>query len=78
MQESILQDTYVIAGEQKLSMTADADDSGKTECGRTGPEALSISGLYQYVDYLQQSGQDAGRYQLNLWKRCSHRFLWRS
>ncbi|MCE1658685.1 LptF/LptG family permease, partial [Enterobacter hormaechei] len=33
------------------------------------PEALSISGLYQYIKYLKQSEQESGRYQLNMWKK---------
>ncbi len=33
------------------------------------PEALSITGLYDYVNYLKASGQDAGRYQLNMWSK---------
>ena len=33
------------------------------------PDALSISGLHNYVKYLKSSGQDAGRYQLNMWSK---------
>ncbi|MDX7992521.1 LPS export ABC transporter permease LptG [Xenorhabdus sp. Reich] len=33
------------------------------------PDALSIRGLHQYITYLKQSQQDAGRYQLNMWKK---------
>ncbi|PHM59869.1 LPS export ABC transporter permease LptG [Xenorhabdus sp. KK7.4] len=33
------------------------------------PTALSIRGLYQYITYLKQSQQDAGRYELNMWKK---------
>ncbi|WP_274371240.1 LPS export ABC transporter permease LptG [Morganella morganii] len=70
VQESVLKDIYVITGEQKLSMTWQTQMTPeKLSVAALDPEALSISGLYQYVDYLQQSGQDAGRYQLNLWKK---------
>ncbi|HCW0247459.1 TPA: LPS export ABC transporter permease LptG [Klebsiella pneumoniae] len=31
--------------------------------------ALSISGLHNYVKYLKSSGQDPGRYQLNMWSK---------
>ncbi len=33
------------------------------------PDALSISGLYNYVKYLKQSGQESKRYQLNMWSK---------
>lgn len=33
------------------------------------PEALSASGLYQYIQYLKQSGQDSSRYQLYFWSQ---------
>ncbi len=33
------------------------------------PDALSISGLHNYVTYLKSSGQDPGRYQLNMWSK---------
>ncbi|MDP1316995.1 LptF/LptG family permease, partial [Acinetobacter lwoffii] len=33
------------------------------------PDALSISGLYQYVKYLKQSGQESANYELNFWKK---------
>ncbi len=33
------------------------------------PDALSISGLHNYVKYLKSSGQDSGRYQLNMWSK---------
>ena len=33
------------------------------------PDALSITGLYNYSKYLKQSGQVAGRYQLNMWSK---------
>ncbi|MDP5036511.1 LPS export ABC transporter permease LptG [Alishewanella sp. SMS8] len=33
------------------------------------PEMLSLQGLIEYVDYLQQNGQDASRYQLAYWRK---------
>ncbi|MFI8415022.1 LPS export ABC transporter permease LptG [Serratia sp. NPDC078593] len=33
------------------------------------PDSLSISGLRNYVNYLKQSGQEASRYQLNMWSK---------
>ena len=33
------------------------------------PEALSISGLYEYIQYLKNNSQDADRYELALWRK---------
>ncbi|OCW93968.1 LPS export ABC transporter permease LptG [Alishewanella sp. HH-ZS] len=33
------------------------------------PEMLSLRGLREYVDYLQQNGQEASRYQLAYWRK---------
>lgn len=33
------------------------------------PEALSIQGLYEYVNYLENNSQDSGRYDLALWRK---------
>ncbi|WJG10083.1 LPS export ABC transporter permease LptG [Aliiglaciecola sp. LCG003] len=33
------------------------------------PEALSIRGLYDYVQYLENNSQDSGRYNLALWRK---------
>ena len=33
------------------------------------PEELSLSGVYQYVDYLKKSGQDETRYELAFWRK---------
>ena len=33
------------------------------------PEMLSLTGLVDYVDYLEQNGQDASRYQLAFWRK---------
>jgi lipopolysaccharide export system permease protein len=33
------------------------------------PESLSLRGLHSYIDYLNSSGQDSGRYQLAFWRK---------
>ncbi len=33
------------------------------------PEALSIRGLFDYIDYLNNNAQDASRYELALWRK---------
>jgi lipopolysaccharide export system permease protein len=38
------------------------------------PEELSLSGLYDYVDYLKASEQDATRYELAFWRKASQPF----
>ncbi|WP_099319761.1 LPS export ABC transporter permease LptG [Erwinia amylovora] len=53
-----------LSGEWKTSLTPD-----KLGVVSLDPEALSISGLYSYSKYLKQSGQMAGRYQLNMWSK---------
>ncbi len=35
------------------------------------PEELSLSGLYDYVNYLKASQQDAARYELALWRKAT-------
>ncbi|WP_413736037.1 LPS export ABC transporter permease LptG [Sodalis sp. RH21] len=53
-----------LSGEWKTNLTPD-----KLGVVALDPEALSISGLYNYVHYLKQSGQEASRYQLNMWSK---------
>ncbi|MDY0927547.1 LPS export ABC transporter permease LptG [Enterobacter sp. CFBP8995] len=68
--ESDLQDAKQITGSQTLSgewktnLTPD-----KLGVVALDPDALSITGLYNYSKYLKQSGQVAGRYQLNMWSK---------
>jgi len=68
--ESDLTDTKQIAGRQTLSgewktnLTPD-----KLGVVALDPESLSITGLYDYVRYLKQSGQEANRYLLNMWSK---------
>lgn len=38
------------------------------------PEELSLSGLYDYVQYLKASEQDSARYELALWRKISQPF----
>ncbi|MDU4288662.1 LPS export ABC transporter permease LptG [Mixta calida] len=49
-------------GEWKTTLTPD-----KLGVVALDPDALSIRGLYNYAKYLTQSGQEAGRYRLNMW-----------
>jgi lipopolysaccharide export system permease protein len=53
-----------VSGEWKTNLTPD-----KLGVVSLDPDALSISGLHNYVKYLKSSGQDAGRYQLNMWSK---------
>ncbi len=39
------------------------------------PDALSIRGLYSYTNYLQKSGQESRRYQLNMWNKIFSPFV---
>ncbi|MBW7981749.1 LPS export ABC transporter permease LptG [Enterobacillus tribolii] len=68
--ESNLEDPNQITGSQTLNgswktkLTPD-----KLGVVAMDPDALSISGLYHYVKYLKQSGQESNRYMLNLWSK---------
>lgn len=53
-----------LGGEWKTNLTPD-----KLGVVALDPDALSISGLYNYSKYLKQSGQESGRYQLNMWSK---------
>lgn len=53
-----------ISGEWKTTLTPD-----KLGVVALDPDALSIRGLYDYISYLKQSGQEAGRYKLNMWNK---------
>ncbi|MDX7986879.1 LPS export ABC transporter permease LptG [Xenorhabdus sp. 12] len=70
VEESDLNQGERITGSQRIS----ADWDSKLTPEKLGvvslePDALSIRGLHQYIAYLEQSQQDAGRYQLNMWKK---------
>lgn len=56
--------SQTISGEWKTNLTPD-----KLGVVALEPDALSIRGLYNYITYLKQSGQEAGRYQLNMWSK---------
>ncbi|MFD1804382.1 LPS export ABC transporter permease LptG [Mixta tenebrionis] len=53
-----------ISGEWKTNLTPD-----KLGVVALDPDALSIRGLHNYAKYLQQSGQESGRYLLNMWSK---------
>lgn len=68
--ESDLSNGQQIAGRQtlngvwKTNLTPD-----KLGVVALDPDALSITGLRNYVRYLHQSGQEAHRYELNMWSK---------
>lgn len=53
-----------LTGEWKTNLTPD-----KLGVVALDPDALSISGLYNYIQYLKQSGQEDKRYQLDMWRK---------
>ncbi|MDC9590812.1 LPS export ABC transporter permease LptG [Xenorhabdus sp. XENO-10] len=70
VEESDLMQGGRITGSQRLS----AEWKSRLTPEKLGvvsldPEALSIRDLHQYITYLKQGQQDAGRYQLNMWKK---------
>lgn len=70
MDESDLTDPKQISGSQTVSgMWKTKLTPDKLGVVALDPDALSISGLHNYVKYLKSSGQDAGRYQLNMWSK---------
>lgn len=56
--------TQMLNGEWKTNLTPD-----KLGVVALDPDSLSISGLHNYANYLKQSGQEASRYQLNMWSK---------
>ncbi|ACT08521.1 permease YjgP/YjgQ family protein [Dickeya chrysanthemi Ech1591] len=56
--------SQTVSGEWKTNLTPD-----KLGVVALEPDALSIRGLYDYINYLRQSGQEASRYQLNMWSK---------
>ncbi|GAA0503678.1 LPS export ABC transporter permease LptG [Tatumella terrea] len=69
--ESNLTDPNQITGSQRVSdvwkTTLTPEKLGVVALD---PDSLSIRGLTDYIKYLKQSGQKAGRYQLNLWSKA--------
>ncbi|SNC59078.1 LPS export ABC transporter permease LptG [Sodalis endosymbiont of Henestaris halophilus] len=53
-----------LTGEWKTNLTPD-----KLWVISLKPNSLSISGMYHYVNYLKQNGQECNRYQLNMWSK---------
>ncbi|WP_075182789.1 LPS export ABC transporter permease LptG [Pantoea sp. 1.19] len=56
--------SQTLTSEWKTTLTPD-----KLGVVALDPDALSISGLYNYAKYLKQSGQESGRYLLNMWSK---------
>ncbi|SQI36604.1 Lipopolysaccharide export system permease protein lptG [Leminorella richardii] len=56
--------TQTLNEEWKTNLTPD-----KLGVVAMNPESLSASGLYEYSQYLKQSGQEANRYSLLFWKK---------
>jgi len=56
--------SQTLSSEWKTSLTPD-----KLGVVALSPDSLSISGLHNYIKYLKQSGQESGRYQLNMWSK---------
>ncbi|WP_394146143.1 LPS export ABC transporter permease LptG [Vibrio atypicus] len=46
----------------------------KLEVVKVKPEELAVSGLYDYVTYLNESEQDSSRYELALWRKVTQPF----
>lgn len=68
--ESNLTNPQQITGSQVLNSTwKTALTPDKLRVVALDPDSLSIRGLYDYVQYLKESGQKAGRYQLNMWSK---------
>ena len=59
-----------VTGEQRFSADWKTSLSpDKLSVVTIKPESLSISGLWQYIHYLKQTGQETGRYELALWRK---------
>ncbi|QWA10862.1 LPS export ABC transporter permease LptG [Sodalis ligni] len=54
----------MLSGVWKTNLTPD-----KLGVVALDPDALSITGLRDYVKYLKQSGQESNRYELNMWSK---------
>ena len=68
--ESDLSDIKHIKGSQVLSRKwVSSLTPEKLGVVALDPDALSIRGLHDYIQYLKQSGQKPERYQLNMWSK---------
>ncbi|VFP78920.1 Lipopolysaccharide export system permease protein LptG [Candidatus Erwinia haradaeae] len=61
-----IKNIQILNKEWKTSLTPD-----KLDFITLDPATLSISGLYRYISYLEQSGQITNLYQLNMWGKIS-------
>lgn len=62
--EEQISGTQTLTGEWKTNLTPE-----KLGVVALDPTSLSIKGLNNYVKHLKQSGQEANRYQLNMWNK---------
>ncbi|ATA20385.1 lipopolysaccharide export system permease protein [Gibbsiella quercinecans] len=62
--DKLVTGSQTLTGEWKTNLTPD-----KLGVVALEPDSLSISGLYNYVNYLKVSGQESNRYQLNMWSK---------
>lgn len=70
VEQSDLTDPQKITGKKQVSLEWPTRlTPEKLSVVALDPDALSISGLYQYVKYLKQSGQESANYELNFWKK---------
>lgn len=70
VEQSDLTDLQKITGKKQVSLEWPTRlTPEKLSVVALDPDALSISGLYQYVKYLKQSGQESANYELNFWKK---------
>jgi len=70
VEKTVLTDKNEVKGSNLLSMqwhTTITPD--KLNLVAQDPDSLSISGLYQYAQYLKSSGLDSNNYQLLFWKK---------
>ncbi|CUX97231.1 LPS export ABC transporter permease LptG [Candidatus Hoaglandella endobia] len=70
VEESYLTNDKQITGRQTFSEEWDTNlTPDKLSIVALEPSSLSISGLYNYVNYLKQNKQESKRYQLNMWSK---------
>ncbi len=62
--DKLVTGSQTLTGEWKTNLTPD-----KLGVVALEPDSLSISGLYNYVNYLKVSGQESNSYQLNMWSK---------
>lgn len=66
---TLFSDEYVSMRSLSLMQWNAALTPDKLSVATVKPEALSIQGLVEYVDYLDNNQQDAVRYELALWRK---------